>query len=130
MENKYVDALRYANLALEELPHRLELDVIILNINRMIFEVALGEKDLNTLCEELKTYYRKPVAFKDPWIMFQISYNLHNVEKALYGFSTTDYTDYYIDKCRTYTGFEVLTKINVNGLDIPVSLSLSPNWRY
>lgn len=130
MEGKYTDALRYANLALEELPHRLEMDVIILNINKMIIEVALGKTDLNTLYQELKNYCTKPVAFKDPWIMFQISYNLYNIEKAMDGFSTTEYSDYYIDKCHMYTGFEVLTKINIDGLDIPISLSLSPNWRY
>lgn len=125
-ENNYADSLYYINLSLDELPHRLELDIIAITLNKWICEYALGIIKLSELYENIKSAFNKPIINKDPWIKFQVKYNLYNVEKKFIGFSEINYDNYYIEKQKKFTGFEVFYK--VKGIDI--SLSLSPNWRY
>lgn len=124
------DALKYINLALDELPSRLELDVIILTINKLIYEYSSEKITLHSLYLSLREFYNKPIINKDPWVKFQVEFNLYNVEMQLLGSTSISFDEYYINKDVNTTGFEVFTKINRAGIEIPISLSLSPNWRY
>jgi len=130
LEGKYDEALKYANLSLDELPHRLELDVIIISINKLIYEAALNLITIEKLYEELKKQHSKPIIFKDPWVEFQVSYNLHHIELELFGQSDIAYSDYFLKKRETNTSLEVLSALNIGEKEISVTLSLSPNWRY
>ena len=125
-EKNYTEALKYVNLSLDELPHRLELDIIAISLNKWIIEYSLDLIDINELYDNVKFTSHKPIINKDPWIRFMVLYNLHNIEDVLFGFSKTEYDYYYIDKQTKYTGFEVFEKVK----KIPIALSLSPNWRY
>ncbi len=126
LEKNYADSLTYASLALEELPHRLELDVIILSINKLIIEYVNNLIPLSKLYEELTNYYDRPIINKDPWVKFQVAFNLYNIELAYKGKTDIEFDEYFVNKQKKCTGFEVFTKIeNMN-----ISLSLSPNWRY
>lgn len=125
-EKNYSDALKYVNQSLEELPHKLELDIISININKWIFEYSLELIDLYDLYENLKSTYNKPIINKDPWIKFIVQYNLYNVEKTINGFSNIKYDNYYLKKQTHYTGFEVFDEVK----GTKIVLSLSPNWRY
>lgn len=125
-EKNYSDALNFLNQSLEELPHRLELDIISININKWIFEYSLNSIELKELYDNIKSVYKKPIINKDPWIKFIIQYNLYNIEKAINGFSDIEYDNYYLKKQILYTGFEVFDEVK----GIKIVLSLSPNWRY
>lgn len=125
-EKNYSDALKYLNLSLDELPHRLELDIVAINLNKWIYEYSLDIIDINELYHNVKSVSHKPIINKDPWIRFMVLYNFHNIEKTLKGFSRIKYDDYYLNKQKNFTGFEVFESVK----NIPIALSLSPNWRY
>lgn len=130
MQGNLNDAIKYIDLALDELPSRLELDVIILTINKFLYEYSLGEITLQSLYLSLKEFYNKPVINKDPWVKFQVEYNLSNVEMRFLGNTSICFDEYYTNKSNNFTGFEVFAKINKSTIELPISLSLSPNWRY
>lgn len=125
-EKDYNGALNFLNSSLDELPHKLELDVIAITLNKWIIEYSLDKMSLEKLYENVKSIYDKPIINKDPWIKFQVYYNLHFIEKAFKGTSQIKFDDYYVKKQNDFTGFEVFVKIK----GIKFSLSLSPNWRY
>lgn len=125
-EKNYSDALKYVKQSLEELPHKLELDIISIKINKWIFEYSLDLIELNELYKSIKSIFEKPIINKDPWVKFIVQYNLYNIETAINGFSHIEYDDYYLKKQALYTGFEVFNEVK----DIKIVLSLSPNWRY
>ncbi len=126
LEKNYSDSLKYASLALDELPHRLELDVIILSINKLLIEYANNLISLSTVYEELLCYHNRPIINKDPWVKFQVNFNLYNIEIAYKKESAIEFDNYFIQKQKYSTGFEVFTMVN----NINITLSLSPNWRY
>lgn len=130
IQGRLDDALKYIDLALDELPSRLELDVIILTINKLIYEYSFEKITLHSLYLSLREFYNKPIINKDPWVKFQVEFNLSNVEMKLLDSTSISFDEYYINKDVNTTGFEVFTKIKRADIEIPISLSLSPNWRY
>ena len=126
LESDVKSALKYADLALQEVPHKLDLDLIILKLNKYIYQYALDSITLLEFYEYVKDLHMNSMINKDPWVKFQVEYNMHNIEEELYGNSDIDYTSYYINGRKNYTGFEVFSSVK----SINVSLSLSPNWRY
>ena len=130
LQGDFRDAVNYIEMALDEVPSRLELDVIILSVNKLLYELALTEIDTNTALSSLQTINNKPVITKDPWVKFQVEYNLLNLEKLIKGESQIVCNDYFTSKNKALTGFEVFTSLEINNSKMPISLSLSPNWRY
>lgn len=130
LQGDYYNALKYINMALDELPMRLELDVIILTLNKLFYELSLKQISIETLYEKLYILKNKPVITKDPWVKFQVEYNLSNVERIVLNKAITEYDESFINKTSETTGFEVFTYVQTEIDNIPISLSLSPNWRY
>lgn len=130
LQGDYHSALKYINMALDELPMRLELDVIILTLNKLFYQLSVKQISVEILYEKLKVLKNRPIITKDPWVKFQVEYNLSNVEKNVLGKVETEYDKSFINKkCKT-TGFEVFTYAQIETENLPISLSLSPNWRY
>ncbi|WP_218619259.1 hypothetical protein, partial [Paenibacillus sp. P46E] len=126
------EARIYTKKAQETVPQSLSLDHIILQLNSLIIDLNSKEISLLRVHQEIWEIYNNPVITKDPWVRFQVVYNLYNLELVLNLSITEHPREYYIDKNhkRNTTCFEVLVKVHLDGLDLPMSLSLSPNWRY
>ncbi|AIQ58039.1 tetratricopeptide repeat protein [Paenibacillus borealis] len=125
-------AKTYTNKALETVPQSLSLDHIILQLNRLIIDLNSKVIPLQVVYQEILQMYNNSIITKDPWVRFQVVYNLYSIELAL-NLSITEYPrEYYIDKNleRNLTCFEIFVNVHLDGLDLPMSLSLSPNWRY
>lgn len=130
MQGDYEEAIKHIDMALEEVPGRLELDVIILSLNKLLYELTAYKIEPNIVLEKIYSLYSKPVISKDPWVKFQLEYNLYNLEMHLNGHTEVLYNEYFVTKDSNLTGFEIFTNLSYYQKHIPISLSLSPNWRY
>jgi tetratricopeptide (TPR) repeat protein len=132
LDGKVKESLENANKAIAAVPQSLTLDHIILKMNEIIFKCALGQITVNTAYEEFLVIYNNSIINKDPWVRFQVVYNLCGFEDYLHLSHTEQPNDYYITKYEQnhLTCFEVLSKLKHDSFTISVSLSLSPNWRY
>jgi hypothetical protein len=130
MEGNILSALDFTKKAQESVPQSLSLDHIILRINEFIFRCALKEISLKEAYDHFKSLYFSNLINKDPWVKFQVVYNLYQLELALELPCTELPNEYYLQKNTIikYTCFEILTTMYHNNLSI--SLCLSPNWRY
>lgn len=125
-------ALEYNERAKAEVPQSLDLDHIILYMNEIIYKCTLGDISIDEAYNNFKNLLFNHSINKDPWVRFQVIYNLSNLEDTL-GLAQTEKPDeYYVKKneANLLTCFEVFQDTKIEGELIRFSLSLSPNWRY
>lgn len=129
LKGKIEKALEYFQASLEFVPKVLEMDVHLLKISIMICECSLCRTSINLLEKFLHESLNVEEILHDPWVRFQIEYNLKNIEEFRYGYSKLAPQKEYINEKKN-TSLTIFTNLNFRHKKIPICLSLSPNWRY
>ena len=127
----YEDAIRYFQLALEEVPTILKMDVALIELNKKISECALDNTKINDLEKLILSNMNEHEIMQDPWVRFQLEYNLRQIELYMKGTSKICPSKEYLPEYpKANTSITVFDNIKVDSGQIPICLSLSPNWRY
>lgn len=131
LKTNYEQALRFYKYALNEVPSTLTMDVTLLNVNKKICECAIDPEKISDLEKYLLHSLNKSEILQDPWVRFQLEYNLYNIE--IYNYGKTDMNpsvDFLPSNRNDITDLTVFDVLHIYDNFIPVCLSLSPNWRY
>ena len=107
------------------------MDVTLLNVNKKICECAIDPEKISDLEKYLLHSLNKSGILQDPWVRFQLEYNLYNIE--IYNYGKTDMNpsvDFLPSNRNDITDLTVFDVLHIYDNFIPVCLSLSPNWRY
>lgn len=130
LQKSYKKSLDFFELALSEVPEALSMDVNLLNLNQLICKFAMGKKTIEDLEVFLLSCLNKANILQDPWVRFQIEYNLKNIELYLYKHSSIYPNEDYLINENNFTCLTVFSTLIKNNETISLCLSLSPNWRY
>lgn len=131
MKGNYKNARKYYDLALDNVPETLSMDVTLLNINKKISECATNHKKISDLEKYLLKCMNQSEILQDPWVRFQLEYNLMNIEIYNKGHSHIRPSEYFLSlKDNKTTALTVFSDKNIGSKRISFCLSLSPNWRY
>ncbi len=128
LNKNYTKARSYVDMAITAYPKSLLFDQIMLSNNLLTIQLALKEIELQEMRRELIHLYNSATTIGDPWLRFQVCYNLLSIENKLNIENSYDISGYLLKKLenKEETGMEVI--INVN--EINLLFSLSPHWRY
>lgn len=131
MKGNYKNARKYYNLALDNVPEILSMDVALLNINKKICECTTDHKKISDLEKYILKCMNQAEILQDPWVRFQLEYNLMNIEIFNKGYSDIHPSNIFLSsKNSNITSLTVFSEENVGSKKISFCLSLSPNWRY
>lgn len=132
LKGEYQEAYEYFKLALSEVPTSLEMDVTLLNLSKKICECTVDASKISDLEKYILQSLNKPEILQDPWVAFQLEYNLKNIEIFLKGESDIYPCINFLPKPeKDVTSLTVFSELKINeSINIPICLSLSPNWRY
>ena len=131
MKSNYKNARKYYNLALDNVPDILSMDVTLLNINKKICECTTNHKKIPDLEKYILKCINQSEILQDPWVRFQLEYNLMNIEIFDKGYSDIHPSNIFLSsKNSNITSLTVFVKENIGSKRISFCLSLSPNWRY
>lgn len=131
LKGNYSKALEYYQYALNEVPETLTMDVTLLNLNKKICECAIDPEKISSLETFILNSLNQAEILQDPWVRFQLEYNLKNIE--IYGRGESDINPsrlFMPDNNKDVTAITVFDALQLNSIKIPICLSLSPNWRY
>ena len=107
------------------------MDVTLLNLNKKICECAIDPEKISSLETFILNSLNQAEILQDPWVRFQLEYNLKNIE--IYGRGESDINPsrlFMPDNNKDVTAITVFDSLQLNSIKIPICLSLSPNWRY
>lgn len=131
MRGNYKTAREYYDLALDNVPEILSMDVTLLNINKKISECVTNHKKISDLEKYILKCMNQSEILQDPWVRFQLEYNLMNIEIYNKGYSDIHPSEIFLSsKDNKNTALTVFSEKNVGSKKISFCLSLSPNWRY
>ena len=131
LKGNYQKALEYFEYALDEVPETLTMDVTLLHVNKNICECAIDPVKISDLERYILHSLNKSEILQDPWVRFQLEYNLKNIE--IYNYGKTDLNpleEFLPNNNKNTTAITVFDVLQVHNDYISVCLSLSPNWRY
>lgn len=131
LKGNYQKALEYFEYALDEVPETLTMDVTLLHISKNICECAINPEKISDLEIYLLHSLNKSEILQDPWVRFQLEYNLKNIE--IYNNGRTDVIPSEVflpNNNKNNTAITVFDVLPVHNDYIRICLSLSPNWRY
>lgn len=127
LQNHKEECLNDIKNALDYLPRNLTMDNVLLQSNKIIFELFFSIIDIKNAIKKFE-YIEKTYDFKDQWTEFLIKFNLYNLsDDESYKFN---YDFYHKITSTNNTRFELFHDININGKCIRIMLGLSPHWRY
>ena len=107
------------------------MDVALLNINKKICECTTDHKKISDLEKYILKCMNQAEILQDPWVRFQLEYNLMNIEIFNKGYSDIHPSNIFLSsKNSNITSLTVFSEENVGSKKISFCLSLSPNWRY
>jgi hypothetical protein len=128
LTHEYDTALHYADKSLEHCPRSLTLDILMLQINRIVITLCSGMISSEEAISILKKLKNDNPIIEDPWYQFHLHYNYNQLLK-LVEISPYDYK--YIDEYSDgLTKYYVLKSFIIDEMDVQLCLGLSPNWRY
>lgn len=131
LKGNYKNALQYFDLALENVPEILSMDVALLKLNKLICECTTNHKKISDLEKHILISMNQSELLKDPWVVFQLEYNLMNIEIYNKGYSNIHPSEQFlISKDNQTTALTVFIDEVIDSKKILFCLSLSPNWRY
>lgn len=131
MKGSYRNAQKYYNLALDYVPQNLSMDVALLLLNQKICECTSNHRKIDDLEKYILKCMNQSDIMQDPWVKFQLEYNLMNIEVYSRGHSNINPSEMFLPKKDDKTtALTVFTNINIGSEKLAVCLSLSPNWRY
>lgn len=131
MQGQYKKAIKYYNLALDNVPEVLAMDVSLLMLNKKICECILNYKKITDLEKFILQCLNQTEILQDPWVRFQLEYNLRNIQLYTQGFSDICMQQVFENpSTQNTTELTVYTTVTLNSKVITFCLSLSPNWRY
>lgn len=131
LKGNYQKAIEYFEYALEEVPETLTMDVTLLHINKRICECAINPEKISDLEIYILNSLNKSEILQDPWVRFQLEYNLKNIEIYNNGKTDVHPSEIFLpNNDRNTTTLTVFDVLNIHNDYIPICLSLSPNWRY
>ena len=130
LKGNYKKAIKYYDLAAIYVPETLSMDVTLIELNKKICECAQKSKNIDTLEIFLLQCLNKREILQDPWVRFQIEYNLRNIEILKRKKSDISPNQYYINSIHNFTAMTVFTILELQNQKLSICLSLSPNWRY
>lgn len=131
LKGNYQKAIEYFEYALEEVPETLTMDVTLLHINKRICECAINPEKISDLEIYILKSLNKSEILQDPWVRFQLEYNLKNIEIYNNGKTDVNPSEIFLpNNDRNTTTLTVFDVLNIHNDYIPICLSLSPNWRY
>mgnify|MGYP000349701135 CR=1 FL=1 len=131
LNGNYTKAVEYYRRALDEVPETLTMDVTLLHVNEKISECAINSKNIFSLEKFILHSLNQTEILQDPWVRFQLEYNLKNIEIYNKGKSDIYPSDQFISNSnKNITAITVFDYLKLNSDKIPICLSLSPNWRY
>lgn len=131
LKGNYKAALQYYELALENVPEILSMDVALLKLNKKICECTTNHKKIPDLEKHILISMNQSKILKDPWVAFQLEYNLMNIEIYYKGYSDIHPSENFLSsKDKQITALTVFTDKVIDSKKISFCLSLSPNWRY
>lgn len=126
----YVKASGCTEKALLHCPKTLTLDLLMLQINTILIDLCAGKINFRDALSRMLMLSKKYSIIEDPWYLFQLNYNIKELEHAL-GDSQQDvssaFTSQYHDG---RTKYYILEAFQISGYSINLCLGLSPNWRY
>lgn len=131
LKGNYRKALQCFQRALDEVPETLTMDVTLLNINKHICECAINPNKISNLETYILHSLNKSEILQDPWVRFQLEYNLKQIEIHNYGKTDINPSEEFLpNNEKNVTALTVFDLLHIHDDSIPICLSLSPNWRY
>ena len=131
LKGNYQKALEYFKYALDEVPETLTMDVTLLYVNKYICNCAIDPEKISDLERYILHSLNKSEILQDPWVRFQLEYNLKNIEIYTNGKTDVNPSKVFLpDNNKNTTAITVFDVLWVHNDCIPICLSLSPNWRY
>lgn len=131
MKGNYKNARKYYDLALDNVPEILSMDIALLNINKKICECTTNHKKISDLEKYILKCMNQSEILQDPWVRFQLEYNLMNIEIYDKGYSDIHPSKMFLSsKDNNITALTIFSDKNVGSKKMSFCLSLSPNWRY
>lgn len=131
LKGNYSKALEYYEYALDEVPETLTMDVTLLHINKKICECTIEPKKIFDLETYILHSLNESDILQDPWVRFQLEYNLKSIEIYNTGKSDIHPSEKFLfDPQKKVTALTVFDDLKLDMYNIPICLSLSPNWRY
>lgn len=131
LKGNYQNALEYYDCALDDVPQTLVMDVTLLYVNKKICECAIDPEKISDLETFILHSLNKSEILQDPWVRFQLEYNLKNIELYNKGTSEVEPSDMFMpNSSKEVTALTVFDSLPLGMDSIPICLSLSPNWRY
>lgn len=107
------------------------MDVTLLYVNKKICECAIDPEKISDLETFILHSLNKSEILQDPWVRFQLEYNLKNIELYNKGTSEVEPSDMFMpNSSKEVTALTVFDSLPLGMDSIPICLSLSPNWRY
>lgn len=133
MQQDYNKAHKFALDALSNCPKTLTLDIIMLNINKIVIELCMNKISIKEAAVTLKQLSERYPLIEDPWYEFQLLYNQGQLNKLIQyeEICLTPMQERYITEYNNgKTKFYIIKKFEIQNLKVKLCLGLSPNWRY
>ena len=133
MQQNYKKAHEFALYALNNCPKTLTLDIIMLNINKIVIELCMNKISIKEAAITLKKLSDQYPLIEDPWYEFQLLYNQGQLNKLIQyeEVCLTPMHERYITEYNNgKTKFYIIKKFEIQSLKVKLCLGLSPNWRY
>lgn len=133
MQQDYNKALEFALVALNNCPKALTLDIIMLNINKIVIELCMNKISIREAAVTLKKLSDQYPLIEDPWYEFQLLYNQGQLNKIIQSeevYLTPMHERYITEYNNGKTKFYTIKEFEIQSLKVKLCLGLSPNWRY
>lgn len=133
MQQNYATAYKFALAALNNCPKTLTLDIIMLNINKIVIELCINKISIKEAAIALKHLSDQYPLIEDPWYEFQLLYNQRQLNKLTHSEEvclTSEHKRYITEYNNGKTKFYIINNFDIHNLKVKLCLGLSPNWRY
>ena len=133
MQQDYIIAHKFALAALDNCPKTLTLDIIMLNINKILIELCMNKISAKEAAAELEQLSNQYPLIEDPWYEFQLLYNQGQINELiqLEKVSLSPMHERYLAEYNNgKTKFYIIKKFKIQNLTVTLCVGLSPNWRY
>jgi len=133
MQQDYAAAYESALDALKNCPKTLTLDIIMLNVNKVVIELCMDKISIQGAAEALKQLSEQYPLIEDPWYEFQLLYNQGQLNKIIKYEEVClkpEHECYLTEYNNGKTKFYIINNFDIHKLNVKLCLGLSPNWRY
>jgi tetratricopeptide (TPR) repeat protein len=130
LTKEYDAAMYYVDKSLEHCPRLLSLDILMLQVNKIIIKLCSSKMTIEEAISLLGKLKDDNSMIEDPWYQFHLQYNYNQLFKLVEK-STPNLSSKYIDKYYdALTKYYILETFVINKIEVQLCLGLSPNWRY